>query len=140
MEDLLNYGGTNYSTFLRTYSVEGFSGHELEDIVQEAITEDVSIDNIRDVSFAEIDADLRECLGYEGMIGAGPKDGITGTSEFLDLLESICKDARAVGECSLALRSFRFHKGHPGYPVFWDFAYAFVGENKCQILVCSSSD
>jgi len=140
MEELLSHGGMNYSTFLRAYSVDDCSGLELEEIARQAIGENVSIDSIRDVSFADIDLDLRECLGYEGDVSAGPKNGITRAREFLDLLENICKDVRAESERSCVLKSFRFQEGHPAYPVFWDFSYAFFAEDECQILVCSSSD
>lgn len=140
MEDLLNDGGFNYSTFLRSYTVEGTSGLEPYAVIQKAISEDIVIDNLSDVPFAEIEANLRECLSYQGMEGAGPEDGITKAPEFLDLLENICEDAKAEGDRSLALKSFRFKEGHPAYPVFWDFAYAFLGEQRCSILICSSSD
>lgn len=140
MEDLLNDGGLNYSTFLRSYTVEGSPSTEFYEVVQKAISEDIAIDSLRDVSFAEIEANLRECLSYEGMEGAGPQAGVTRTSEFFALLENICKDVKIESERSLALKSFRFQKGHPAYPVFWDFAYAFLGERTCTILICSSSD
>ncbi len=31
-------------------------------------------------------------------------------------------------------------EGHPGYPVFWDFAFLFVSNSNATILIGSSSD
>lgn len=140
MEDLLNEGGLNYSTFLRSYTVERISGLEFDEVIQKAFSHKIAIDNLRNVSVAEVEANIRECLSYKGMEGAGPDEGVISTPEFLGLLDDICKDARFESKRSLALKSFRFQKGHPAYPVFWDFAYTFLNERKCSILICSSSD
>lgn len=140
MEDLLNHGGMNYTTFLHTYAIDALRGVGLEDLVKEAIGKSVVIANVRDVLVSDIELDLRECLGYVGDAGAGPEEAITSSREFRDLLEKICKDMKMQSEQSNSLKSFRFKEGHPAYPVFWDFAYAFLGDDGGQILVCSSSD
>lgn len=140
MEDILNNGGINYTTFLRGYAVDRCPGNSLEDLVKEALGQAVFIDHVQDVSASDIESELRECLGYAGDPGACPEEGIIGSNEFCALLDNICEDMKIQSEQSSSLKSFRFKEGHPAYPVFWDFAFAFLRESGGKILVCSSSD
>lgn len=140
MENLINDGALNYTVFLRTYCIDSRAGQTIEDMARTVMEDDVAIDNVREVNFSEIEDDLRECLGYVGIDGAAPKAGVVESGEFQALLGSICEDAKSECELSSKLLSFRFQAGHPAYPVFWDFAFAFLGEKNCQLLVCSSSD
>lgn len=140
MEDILNNGGINYTTFLRSYAVHRCPGVSLEDLAKMALGQAVVIDDVQDVSASEIESELRECLAYAGDAGAGPEEGIIGSNEFCVLLDNICEDMKTQSEQSALLKSFRFKEGHPAYPVFWDFAFAFLREDGGKILVCSSSD
>lgn len=140
MEDILNNGGINYTTFLRIHAVHRCAGGSLEDLAKEALGQSVVIDDVQDVTASDIESELRECLGYAGDAGAGPEEGIIGSNEFCVLLDNICEDMKIQSEQSSSLKSFRFKEGHPAYPVFWDFAFAFLREDGGKTLVCSSSD
>ena len=140
MEDILNNGGINYTTFLRSYAVPRCPGVSLDELAKEALGQAVVIDNVQDVSASEIESDLRECLAYAGDAGAGPEEGIIGSTEFCVLLDNLCEDMKIQSEQSISLKSFRIEEGHPAYPVFWDFAFAFLREGEGEILICSSSD
>lgn len=116
------------------------AGVGLEQLAKDALGQAVVIGNIKDVSASDIESDLRECLGYAGDAGAGPGAGVICSDEFFLLLEKICEDMKIQSEQSLSLKSFRIEEGHPAYPVFWDFAFAFLREGEGKILICSSSD
>lgn len=128
MENILNNGGINYTTFLRTYAVHGYPGVGLEELIKDAFGQSVVIDNVQDVSASDIESDLRECLGYVGDSGAGPEEGVIGSDQFCVLLDQICEDTQIQSQQSSSLKSFRFKEGHPAYAVFWDIAFAFLHE------------
>ena len=140
MEHILNNDGINYTTFLRIYAIHCCTGVGVEQLAKEALGQAVVIGNIKDVSASDIESDLRACLGYAGDAGAGPGAGVIFSDEFCLLLEKICEDMKIQSERSLSLKSFRIEEGHPAYPVFWDFAFAFLQEGEGKILICSSSD
>jgi hypothetical protein len=140
MENLLNEDGTNYTAFLRSYSTDVVTNQSIQEIVRCMIGDEAVIDNVQEVDFSEVELELRESIGYLGDESAGPGVAALETPEFLTLLEVICEDAKAQSLRSTSLCTFRFKNGHPAYPVFWDFAFLFVGASKCELLVGSSSD
>jgi hypothetical protein len=75
MENLLNDGAPNYTVFLRTYCIDVCADPTIEDMVSSAMEDDVVVDTVREVNFSEIEEDLRECLGYVGMMAQDPRLG-----------------------------------------------------------------
>jgi hypothetical protein len=41
---------------------------------------------------------------------------------------------------ALLVQSFWLKKGHPDYPVFWDFAFVIAGSSAAEVFIGSSSD
>jgi len=137
---LLDSDGTNYTTFLKSYSRTPGDVGEIQDIVEELIGQRVALDEIRDCDIAEITAELRDCLGYAGEQGAGPGPHTLQLPEFSNLLQKIIDDVAHAIEHSYVVKSFQFVDGHPAYPVFWSFAFLILGKDCHQLLVGSSSD
>lgn len=140
MADLLNSDSTNYSVFLRAYSSAAAGTSEVSDIVNRLIGADVIVGDIHDSDVTETTEALRQCLGYVGDESDGPGTRTLGSAEFSNLLKNILDGVVQLSETSYGLKSFRFEKGHPAYPVFWDFAFLFLGNDEHVLLVGSSSD
>jgi hypothetical protein len=140
MADLLNSDGTNYSVFLKAYSGAILGTGEIGYIVSRLIGADVVVSAVRDSDLSEVVEVLRQCLGYVGDESAGPGASTLGSAEFSNLLKRILESVTHLSDTSYGLKSFGFLHGHPAYPVFWDFAYLFLGNDEHVLLVGSSSD
>lgn len=140
MEDLLHGEGKNYSVFIRTYRTDFVPGVTIQEIMQRMLGDKAIIEDIRDVNFSEVERELRAGFSYSGNDDAGPAVTTLESAQFRVLLEEICEEAKLESHRSTGLKTFRFKDGHPAYPVFWDFAFLFIGDSKCELLVGSSSD
>ncbi len=140
MSNLLDSDGINYSVFLRAFSCVARGAGEVENVVKELVGNDVVVADVRDCSFAEVTQELNDCLGYVGDEGAGPGPDTLRLPEFSNLLKDLYDDLAQAGKRSNAVKSFRFLKGHPAYPVFWEFAFLFLGDEVHELIVGSSSD
>lgn len=139
MGNLLDSNGTNYTTFLESYSVTPAEGDKVQDIVTAMVGQRVAITDLRHCSLAEVTETLRDCLGYIGE-DEGPDPDTLASPEFSSLLQGIIEDVAQAIKHSNVVQSFRFLDGHPAYPVFWEFAFLFLGKDSHQLLVGSSSD
>lgn len=140
MADLLDSDGTNYSVFLRAYSGVPASLTKTGSVVSWLIGHDVVLSGIRDTNVTEVIETLRQSLGYVGDDGTGPGASSLKSTEFARLLQDIEKEVVQLSQTAHEIKSFEFVHGHPAYPVFWDFAYLFVGADEHVLLVGSSSD
>lgn len=139
MADLLNSDGINYGVFLQAY-VGAAGAHDVAEIVKRLVANDVIVDGIREVEIAEVVQDVSDSLCYAGDSGAGPAASILASSKFALLLRGILDATARQGAASNHIKSFRFVAGHPSYPVFWDFAFLFLGNEEHVLLVGASSD
>jgi hypothetical protein len=140
MSDLLESDGTNYSVFLKAFSCEAQGPCATENVVKELVGKDAVIAHTRACTFEEVAEELRRCLGYVGDESAGPGPDTLRLQEFSLMLKALLNDVAQVGKRSNAIKSFRFSKGNPAYPVFWEFAFLFLGEEMHELIVGSSSD
>lgn len=140
MADLLNSDGINYTVFLKAYS-GGIAGtSNIGDIVNGLVGNDVVVSGVSDSDVTEVVQELRQCLGYVGDEGAGPGLKTLRLAEFSRLLKSILESVTQLNETSYGLKSLGFAKGHPAFPVFWDFAFLFLRSDEHVLLIGSSSD
>jgi RNA binding exosome subunit len=140
MAELLNSDGWNYSVFLKAYSGATESASNISDIVNALIGNGIAVDEVRDVDATEVTEEVSRSLGYVGNESAGPSAKILASAEFSNLVKSILESIAQLSKSSTGIKALTFVEGHPAYPVFWDFAFLFLSENDCLLLVGSSSD
>jgi hypothetical protein len=140
MAKLLNSDGWNYSVFLQAYSGATESAGNISDIVNALIGNGVAVDQVRDVDATEVIEAVSQSLGYVGHESAGPGAKVLASAEYSNLLRSILESIARLSKSSTGIKALAFAEGHPAYPVFWDFAFLFLSENDCLLLVGSSSD
>lgn len=140
MADLLDSDGINYSVSLSLYSGLKETAGDINSVVTGLIGDDAVLDGIRNASMSEVVETLRQSLSYVGDDGAGLGPSTLRTADFSRLLESICHSVLQLSQTGSGIKSFQFVRGHPHYPVFWDFAYLFLGNDEDVLLVGSSSD
>jgi hypothetical protein len=140
MADLLNSDGINYSVSLRVYSDLPESTDDINSIVNRLIGHEAVLNGVRDVGVTEVVETLLQSLGYVGDEGAGPGPNVIRSADFSRLLGNIRDSVVQLSRTVYGIKSFEFAEGHPDYPVFWDFAYLFLGNDQHVLLVGSSSD
>lgn len=140
MADLLNSGGINYWVSLRVYSGIPESTDEINSIVNRLIGHEAVLNDVRDVGTTEVVETLLQSLAYVGDKGAGPGPDVLRSADFSRLLGNIRDSVVQLSQRVYGIKSFEFAEGHPDYPVFWDFAYLFLGDDQHVLLVGSSSD
>ncbi|XVJ47265.1 hypothetical protein ACDZ94_22555 [Pseudomonas sp. UBT] len=135
LEHLLE--GFNYTVWVNTYGPFDLS-RTLEEQLFHSIGNEVIIGGQSCVTASEARSEITEQLLHVGDGGYGPLDLTAKRSEILTLLEALFTYVQL--DQASAITSFWLTKGHPAYPVFWDFSFDIQGHGKRWILMGSSSD
>lgn len=138
---LLNRDATNYTVFLRLYQLPMASFEkDLEACVRWVVGAGAEIDGVEEINPTSLVVEIEALLRYAGDPGAGPSDSVLRSKELSDLLIELKNGVLVLASQAKAIKRFGFKAGHPAYPVFWDFAYAFFTDDTLAILIGSSSD
>ncbi|MHA6576023.1 hypothetical protein [Pseudomonas yamanorum] len=129
--------GYNYQVSLDVYGPLD-SGAPLIDILKSAVNSSCVVSRCAPVSLNEVREQVLEWLLYPGDPGSGPKDLDIKHAEIRALAEQLLQGAQL--DNADAAYDFYLANGHPGYPVFWEFAYDIHASGKRWILLGSSSD
>lgn len=129
--------GFNYQVWVNVYGPLD-SSQPLVDALENAISPRSVVANITTTSIAEVQKDVIELLLYSGEPGIGPIELDVKREEITRLANEMMQLAH-VDEAD-QISAFRYVKGHPGYPVFWEFAYDVHAQGKRWILLGCSSD
>lgn len=129
--------GINYEVLFNLYGpVDPTS--DLEQILKRHVSKAAQVSDISPSSPEEAKAEIMSMLLYEGDPGAGPVDLDDKCEEVVSLMNQVLSSITM--DKADQVTGFTFRKGHPAYPVFWDFAYDIHSNGKRWILVGSSSD
>ncbi|MBV7460167.1 MULTISPECIES: hypothetical protein [unclassified Acidovorax] len=138
---LLNRDATNYTVFLRLYRLStAADADDLDVCIRTAVGGDTKIGGAESISAENVIVEINGLLRYPGDPGAGPTKTVLDSSELYDLLTELERSILELASQAKTIKRFWFAVGHPAYPVFWDFAYAFFGNENTTVLVGSSSD
>jgi hypothetical protein len=132
--------GYDYCVFLRACRIPFVPGKPAEWYVYQALGPAAVIGGLVQVTGPEIIAEVERSLRYAGDGSSGPKPSVLQSRKFEELVAGVLDElARAVAGAEL-LAAFWLRKGHPAYPVFWDFAFVIAGPDGGLVLIGSSSD
>ena len=137
----LNKNSWNYSVSTDIFSAAGMAGESIEKIVSEALRKAIILGKTHSISHNLILDEIASSLEYnEAGTATHPNREFIESNEFLSLKQEILDRLQVLLSSSEQPIQFWLKKGHPFYPVFWD--YAFVIENKADayVLIGSASD
>jgi len=132
--------GANYQVSLREYVVECSLTISVTDLLQDTFGTLAEIVDCHPITEEEIREQIKECIDYVGDESSGPLKEKISSKEFLALRTSLLEEVSKWAAASIEIYSFCFKRGHPDYPVFWDFAFVFRNPESSRILVGASSD
>ncbi|OWP47470.1 hypothetical protein [Pseudomonas nitroreducens] len=129
--------GINYEVWIGLYGPLD-AQISLEQALKEVVSQDAVVGGSELAARGVVRSQIMEMLLYPGDPGCGPIDLEAKRAEIITLTRRILSDAHL--DEAQEVTSFWFAKGHPAYPVFWDFAYDIHAQGKRWILLGSSSD
>jgi hypothetical protein len=112
--------GINYEVWFNLYGPIDPT-LELEQVLKRHVSKTAQVSDVSPSSPEDAKAEIMEMLLYEGDAGAGPL-GLEGKREEVASLMSQVLSSINMDKAD-QVTGFAFRKGHPAYPVFWDFAY-----------------
>jgi len=129
--------GINYEVWFNLYGPLD-TGLGLEQVLKNNISKKVQLSGVVASSQQEAKKEIMAQVLYEGDVGSGPIKLDEKREEITSLMSKVFSlidfdSADLVSE-------FGFRKGHPAYPVFWNFAYDIHSNDKRWIFIGSSSD
>ncbi|QCX51632.1 hypothetical protein [Ralstonia pseudosolanacearum] len=136
----LNEGAVNYSVFLHLYQMSTMQNEGALGYIREALGADAVVGGIEDVPVDVVCSEVEESLLFAGDEGAGPSGSVLNSTGFRNLIVGVGRGISELVGNSRRIKRFWLREGHPAYPVFWDFAFLFLGEESVSIIVGSSSD
>lgn len=135
LEDLLY--GLNYQVWINLYGPFEADA-PLEQVLNDKVSRGSIVGGASIVDVAEMRSEVMQQLLNPGDSGSGPLDLALKKERITALAEKLLADAHA--NDAERVITFWFAKGHPAYPVFWDFAFDIHAAGQRWILMGSSSD
>ncbi|QIL90513.1 hypothetical protein ACONUD_07380 [Microbulbifer harenosus] len=135
IEDLLY--GINYEVWFNLYGPTN-PDVPLEEILRKLISENCRISDVVSSSPQKVVSEIMEMVFYDGDKSAGPLELESKKAEIAKLLSNVF--TRINIEQAESVAKFEFKKGHPAYPVFWDFACDIQSKGQRWVFIGSSSD
>jgi hypothetical protein len=141
LEKITNYinsDACNYTVFLKAYDIPCKESEPSQSLIEKAIGEGVVVVGFKEVDLILMLSIVEGSLMYKGedVTECNRGEG----KELILYIDELKRDITNLFNVSNIVESFWFRKGHPAYPVFWDFAYIFRCYNRALIFVGSSSD
>jgi hypothetical protein len=135
---LLN--GLNYVVFLRLDRMPFSPGAGAEHYIAKALGPAAVLGGSSPVPGQEVLTQVEEALRHAGDRAYGPRPSTLRSKKFKELLHQVLSYIeQALAEATL-IETFWLTKGHPAYPVFWDFAFVIAGPTGAEVFIGSSSD
>jgi len=135
IESLLH--GNNYEVHFNLYG-PGDTDLSLERSMKKLISNNCFLSGAAASSPSAARKEILHMVLSRGDSNYGPIDLTTKIDEITGLMNRVF--ARISLDEADSVSEFGFRKGHPQYPVFWDFAYDIHSKKKRWLLVGSSSD
>lgn len=129
--------GFNYAVWVNTYGPFELS-KTLEAQLSHTTGNEVIIGGKSCVTASEARREITEHMLHLGDGGYGPIALTEKRSEILILIETLFASVNL--DQASAITSFWLTKGHPAYPVFWEFSFDITAHGRRWILMGSSSD
>jgi hypothetical protein len=136
----LNADASNYTVFLRFVEVPLPKPVGNETILRMVLGAEAMLGGIQKVEKTSVWPSMKEALLYAGDKGTGPAEATLASARMLALMVLLENEVRSLVDAACTTESFWLQSGHPGYPVFWDFAFLLSGKNNASILMGSGSD
>ena len=129
--------GYNYEVWLGVFGPAD-PDISLQSALCTLISKDCELSAATPSSPSSAKSEVLDMLLYEGDIGSGPIDLDSKKPELSALIDKVLERTGLAN--AVMVSSFSLRKGHPAYPVFWEFAFDIHSNGQRWLLMGSSSD
>ncbi|ABD82201.1 hypothetical protein [Saccharophagus degradans] len=130
----------NYVADIKLFLVKDISLNNGGDIVRSAVDSSVKVGQIYESNNKEVLDAIKRALTYEGTESSHPNMEFVGTEHHKYLMGLLLEKMGVCLRKASNVQSFTFQRGHPFYPIYWDFSYILKFRDSIYVLVGSSSD
>jgi hypothetical protein len=88
----------------------------------------------------EMLSDVSHCIDWKGDYASHPNRKYHSTKDYLEDIDDAFSKLKKLFGMSLNISQFKIQKGHPFYPVYWEFAYLVKLPDKDYVFIGSCSD
>jgi len=138
--EIINDGGLNYAADIRFFEAVECVGKNAVDTIEAAIGNPIILGNTFVASTEDVILELRTALSHIGESSCHPNTSYVGTNKHKTDVYSIVNNIERKLKQAQQITGFWLKKGHPFYPVFWDFAFIVEFKDTACVLIGSSSD
>ena len=138
----LNRGDvSNYQASIGLFSSVGESNEMTEQsIIKNIFGPSTESDFFQECELKELVLGITECIDWKGDEAVFPNRKYHATAGYAQDMAVALSKLRNLFQTASGICSFVIEKGHPFYPVFWEFAYLVRVPKKNYVLVGSCSD
>jgi hypothetical protein len=132
--------GRNYAVYLRRDTMPFLPGAGAVQYVAQALGPAAVVGGSCTATGQEVLAAVEGALRHTGDRGYGPPPATLRSEKFEELLKSVLSHIEQALSGATHIEAFWLKKGHPAYPVFWDFAFVIAGPAGAEVFIGSSTD
>src|SRR4051812_33788155 len=132
--------GLNYGVTLRLYRMPFTPGAGAEHYVVEALGPAAVVGGWSSPTGQQVLEEVEEALLHPGAFDYGPRLSTLRSRRFKELLRKLLAHVEQAAAAANFIERFWLEKGHPDYPVYWDFAFVMAGPLGAEVFLGSSSD
>lgn len=133
-------GSLNYSVSVEIFSAGETGNFDEVDLIGSILNADAEVSEIEESNLSELLENVKEGFEFTGDEGSYPNKGYLGSEDFrIDVKEGL-KQLEDLFFDNSEILKFWLKKGHPFYPVYWDYAFLIKKAGTNLILIGSSSD
>jgi hypothetical protein len=109
-------------------------------LIEKSLGKNAQVGGIEQSNLSELLYVVKECFEYIGDEGSYPNKKYLASEQFSSDKKKALESIKNLFCDSKEIYAFWLKEGHPFYPVYWDYAFLVKNDEKCFILIGSSSD
>ena len=130
----------NYVADAEIYQAEITGENNEIELIKKTFGKDAAVGAIYKSDLVQLLRTVKECFEYEGDGGSHPNRNYLKTEQLRVNINAILENLKDLFQESDEIYEFGLGKGHPFYPVIWDYAFLVKNDKEYFILIGSCSD
>jgi hypothetical protein len=140
ISDRISKDSLNYGAQFEIWEAKNTSGKRISDIVSTALDKNIEIGGTFGIDLSELIKEIKNGFTYSGDSSSHPNLNLLQSPNYIIEIENFTQILDQWLKSADNIIGFWIKKGHPFYPVFWDYAFVLESGNDAYVMIASSSD